>query len=77
MFWHNVEAELFEQGNIETIPPKTVKGHRVEKHQKHQKCQSKVGARWNRKMSEMSEMSEQGQGKVGWENVRNIGERWE
>ena len=26
MFWHNVKAELFEQGNIETITPKTVKG---------------------------------------------------
>ena len=42
MFWHNVEAELFEQSHIETITPETVKGHRIEKHRKCWKRWSKV-----------------------------------
>ena len=57
-------GRTIEQGNIETITSKTIRGHRIGKHQKH---------RSNVELVELAEMSEQGQSKVEQENVGNVG----
>ena len=66
-------GRTIEQGNIETITPKSVKGHRIGKHRQH----------WSNvelaELVEVSEMSGQyGSGGTGGTggNIRNVRARW-